>query len=227
MPPVPALRTRALAVAAAFLLVIPAVTACAAASSPDPSAPCNGADEQSRPGFYPDLEQLLPRQVSGRDVTAVRSGRYCSEKTLGTLKTKARIGELQFAGGALPDPANQSAGIGLVVYRAPGMTLDALADAQAAGAANTRGATGTTAQKTSIAGQSGIRIDVTVSSGPELLFFWPGTAPGTFEGVTGVGVTDAQVAAAVAAFGARASSPSAALPSAGASPGASPATSPG
>jgi hypothetical protein len=193
-------RARALAIAAVLLLAAPALGACAAGASPDPSAPCNGADEQSRPGFYPDLEAMLPKAVDGQALSDVRSGRYCSANTLGTLKTKAGIAELEFAGGALPDRSAPT-GIGLVVYRARGLTLDALADAQAQGAATTTGATGTTARRVTIAGRSGIRIGVTVESGPELLFFWPAGPPGTFEGVTGIGTTDQRVAAAVAAFG--------------------------
>ena len=185
---------------AAVLLGLPLVTACSASASPNPSGPCNGADEQSASGFYPDLERLLPTRVGAQAIVNVRSGRYCSEQTLGSL-VKDGIHELQFAGAALPDPRNKTAGLAVVVYRAAGMTLNQLADAQANGAGNTQGAAGVTAQRTTMSGRSGIRIDVTVQSGPEMMFFWPATTPGVFDAVTGIGVTQAQVEAAVTAFG--------------------------
>ena len=191
---------RAITLLAAVLLGLPLVTACSASASPNPSGPCNGADEQSAPGFYPELERLLPTQVAGQKATSVRSGRYCSAQTLGSL-AKDGIHELQFAGAALPDPQNKAAGLAVVVYRAASMTLNQLADAQANGAGNTQGAAGVTAQRSTMSGHSGIRIDVTVQSGPEMMFFWPAATPGVFDAVTGIGVTQAQVEAAVAAFG--------------------------
>ena len=200
MPAVPRTFRRVLSLLASLLVAVPLLAACTSAtSSPNPSGPCNGAAEQSAPGFYPDLERQLPARVDGQAPTHVRSGRYCSARTLGSLE-KAGIHELQFAGGALPDPQNRAAGLAVVVYRAPGMTLDELADAQANGAGNTQGVAGITAQRATIAGRSGIRIDVSVQSGPEMMFFWPTSAPGVFDAVTGIGVTEAQVAAAVAAF---------------------------
>jgi hypothetical protein len=193
-------RPRLAAALAAILLTVPLAAACSA-SAPDPSSPCNGADEQSAAGFYPDLEAMLPTHVGGRGVTNLRSGRYCSAKTLGLLATKTGISELRFAGEALPDPTNANAGLALIVYHAPGLTLDALADAQAAGAGTSQGVGAVTANRATIAGRSGIRIDATVQSGQEMLFFWPAAQAGTFDAVTAIGETDAQVAEAVAAFG--------------------------
>jgi hypothetical protein len=199
---VPNSPRRAISLPAAALTCAALVVACSAsASPPDPSSACNGADEQSAAGFYPDLEAMLPAQVGGQSLASVRSGRYCSAQTLGSL-TKVGVHELQFAGGALPDPTNKGAGMALVVYRAPGMTLNELADAQANGAGNTQGAAGVTAEQTSIAGRSGIRIDVTVQSGPEMMFFWPTALPGTFDAVTGIGASETQIQASVKAFGA-------------------------
>jgi len=196
---------------AALLLTVPILSACAAGvASPtkaDPSAPCNGADEQSSAGFYPALEAQLPRAVDGQSLTSVRSGRYCSEKTLGLLETKSGIRELQFAGGALPDPTDSSAGRALIVYHATGLTLDALADAQAAGAGSSEGVSGVTAKRTTIAGRTGIRIDAMVDSGPEVLFFWPASAAGTFDAVTAINEGAVSLEQAVAAFGVAAASP--------------------
>lgn len=214
----PSFPRRAIPLLAAVLAGASLLGACSAsASPPNPSSSCNGADEQSAAGFYPDLEAMLPAQVGGQSLTSVRSGRYCSAQTLGSL-TKVGVHELQFAGGALPDPTNKGAGMALVVYRASGMTLDELADAQANGAGNTQGAAGVTAQQTSIAGHAGIRIDVTVQSGPEMMFFWPTSLPGTFDAVTGIGASETQIQASVKAFGAAQGG----LPGGASAPSASP-----
>jgi hypothetical protein len=211
---VPSFPRRAIPLLAAVLAGVSLLAACSAsASPPNPSSACNGADEQSAAGFYPGLEAMLPAHVGSQSLTSVRSGRYCSAQTLGSL-TKVGIHELQFAGGALPDPTNEGAGMALIVYRASGMTLDELADAQANGAGNTQGAAGVTARQTSIAGHAGIRIDVTVQSGPEMMFFWPTSLPGTFDAVTGIGASEAQIQASVASFGT--------VPGAGSPGGASP-----
>ncbi len=196
----PRFPRRVIFLVAAVVVGASLVGSCTAAASPNPSSACNGADEQSAPGFYPGLEALLPARVGAQALSNVRSGRYCSARTLGSLDTVG-IHELEFAGGALPDPANKEAGMALVVYRADGMTLDQLADAQANGAGSTQGAAGLVAQRTAIEGHSGIRIDVTVESGPEMMFFWPTAIPGTYDAVTGIGETEDQVRAAVASFG--------------------------
>ncbi len=190
---------RAIALAAALLVASFALAGCGAGASPNPASACNGADEQSYAGFYPDLERLLPTHVGSQALQQVRSGRYCSSNTLGSL-VSVGIHELQFAGGALPDPKNRASGVGLVVYRATGMTLNQLADAQANGAGGTQDASGIVAQRTTIAGRTGIRIDVSVQAGPEMIFVWPEGQPGTYDAVTGVGATEAQISAAVAAF---------------------------
>ena len=190
---------RATTLSAALLVAASALAGCSAGASPNPSTACNGADEQSYAGFYRDLEGLLPRQVGSQPLQQVRSGRYCSSRTLGSLE-KVGIHELEFAGGALPDPKDRAAGLGLVVYRASGLTLDQLADAQANGAGGTQDATGITAQRATISGRSGIQIDVSVQSGPEMIFVWPEGAPGVFDAVTGVSATQSQIEAAVAAF---------------------------
>ncbi len=195
----PRFPRRATALCAAFLVAATALVGCSAGASPNPSTACNGADEQSYAGFYPTLEQLLPKQVGSQPLQQVRSGRYCSARTLGSL-AKVGIHELQFAGGALPDPKNKAAGLGLVVYRAPGMTLDQLADAQANGAGGTQDASGIVARRATISGRSGIRIDVSVQAGAEMIFVWPEGSPGVYDAVTGVSASESQIDAAVAAF---------------------------
>src|SRR3972149_3203188 len=91
--------------------------------TPAPAAPCAGADEQRAPGFYPDLEALLPTEVAGASPATRDSGRYCSAKTLGSL-LETGIAALRFAGAAWPGEGE--AGIELGASAAPGLTVDAV-----------------------------------------------------------------------------------------------------
>ena len=116
----------------AALLLVVAVGACAPATPPDGSLPCNEKiDQQRAVGFDTELEAALP--VAGWDATPVTidSGRECSQLRLGPL-WGAGIRELRSAGAIfeLPDKTGYS----LVVYAATGLTLDNLAFAFERGA---------------------------------------------------------------------------------------------
>ena len=116
----------------AALLLVVAVGACAPATPPDGSLPCNETiDQQRAVGFDTELEAALP--VAGWDATPVTidSGRECSQLRLGPL-WGAGIRELRSAGAIfeLPDKTGYS----LVVYAATGLTLENLAYAFERGA---------------------------------------------------------------------------------------------
>ena len=116
----------------AALLLAVAAGACAPATPPDGSLPCNEKiDQQRAAGFDTVLEAALP--VAGWDATPVTidSGRECSQLRLGPL-WGAGIRELRSAGAIfeLPDKTGYS----LVVYAATGLTLDNLAYAFERGA---------------------------------------------------------------------------------------------
>ena len=116
----------------AALLLVAAAGACAPATPPDGSLPCNETiDQQRAEGFDTVLEAALP--VAGWDATPVTvdSGRECSQLRLGPL-WGAGIRELRSAGAIfeLPDKTGYS----LVVYSATGLTLDNLAYAFERGA---------------------------------------------------------------------------------------------
>ncbi len=116
----------------AALLLVVAAGACAPATPPDGSLPCNEKiDQQRAVGFDTELEAALP--VAGWDATPVTidSGRECSQLRLGPL-WGAGIRELRSAGAIfeLPDKTGYS----LVVYAATGLTLDNLAYAFERGA---------------------------------------------------------------------------------------------
>ena len=116
----------------AAIVVVVAAGACAPATPPDGSLPCNETiDQQRAAGFDTALEAALP--VASWDATPVTvdSGRECSQARLGPL-WGAGIRELRSAGAVfeLPDKAGYS----LVVYSAEGLTLDNLAYAFERGA---------------------------------------------------------------------------------------------
>lgn len=120
-------------VKASAIAVLLAVTLVGcAAPPPDGSLPCNPSiDVQRAAGFDPALEALLPLAAWGSAPIVLDSARECSETRLGPL-WGAGIRELRSAGAQF-DLGDQT-GYTLVVYRADGLTLDALGAAFRAGA---------------------------------------------------------------------------------------------
>jgi hypothetical protein len=195
MPPASA-RTAALLVLA--FLAAAGCSSAAPTPSPDPAAPCAGADEQRQAGFYADLEALLPTALEGRPPATLDSGRYCSKTTLGSL-LDAGVTELQFAGATWPDAGGQT-GIALVVYRAPGLTLDGVADSFAGGAGAARGVNQVHALAIEIGGAPGIRITAMAGDRPQIVIMRSYGKTGTVAVVIGSGVTEARVRAAAEIF---------------------------
>jgi len=136
----------------ALLLAVTA-GACAPATPPDGSLPCNETiDQQRAAGFDTVLEAALP--VAGWDATPVTvdSGRECSKARLGPL-WGAGIRELRSAGAVfeLPDKTGYS----LVVYSAEGLTLANLAYAFERGARGGRKTQGLTIVDIAVGGWPG------------------------------------------------------------------------
>lgn len=180
-----------------------ALTGCGAAAPTlpaDPAAPCSGADEQRGAGFYPDLEALLPTELEGQPPVTLQSGRYCSRKTLGSL-IEAGLTELHFAGSTWPGDGDT--GIALVVYRAPGLTVDAVADSFAAGADTARGVNQVHARAVDVAGRLGVRVEAVSGQRPQIVVAWPAAVADTVNVVIGSGVGEDRLGLAVAAFGDR------------------------
>ncbi|MFI5292240.1 MAG: hypothetical protein ACHQ02_05200, partial [Candidatus Limnocylindrales bacterium] len=138
----------------ALLLVIVAIVAVGCSgigqASLDPGAPCGGRDEERAPGFHADLEALVPETLDGAAPVQRDSGRYCSERSLGVL-ADAGHESLDFAGATWP--GTDESGLAIVAYRAPGLTLDQLADAFARGADDARSVNQVHAQPTEVAGR--------------------------------------------------------------------------
>jgi hypothetical protein len=165
-------------------------------ASLDPSAPCAGRDEERAPGFHADLEALLPETLDGVAPVQRDSGRYCSERALGVL-ADAGHASVDFAGATWPG-ADES-GVAIVAYRAPGLTLDQLADAFARGADDARSVNQVHAVPTEVAGRPAVRIDAVMRRTPQSVVIWPAAAGETFVVVIGSGIDDAALERAVAA----------------------------
>ena len=105
---------------------------CATSTPVDGSLPCDPTiDVQRAAGFDAALEALLPLATWGSEPILVDSARECSEKRLGPL-WGAGIRELRSAGAQF-DLGDQT-GYTLVVYRADGLSLEALSAAFEVGA---------------------------------------------------------------------------------------------
>ena len=187
----------------ALALATLAVTGCAITGStptPDAAAPCAGADEQRAPGFDPELEALIPATIEGVAPSSLDSGRYCSPKALGLL-AEAGVGEVRFAGATWP--GDDASGLAVVIYRAPGLTLDAMADAFARGADDARSVNQVHAQAVEVAGRPAVRIDAAMRDDQQTVYLWPNVEPETINAVIGSGVDQARLDAALEAMGDR------------------------
>lgn len=188
----------------ALLLALAALLAACASAAPtpvaDPARACGGIDEQRRAGFYPDLEALLPTLLDGQSAATLDSGRYCSARTLGSLAA-AGVSELRFAGATWPEEDAQQ-GIALVIYRAPGLGVDAVADSFASGAGAARGVNQVHAQALQIDGGPGVIITAMSGDRPQIVAIRSRTEPDTVAVVIGSGISQARVLAAAEGFGA-------------------------
>jgi hypothetical protein len=184
----------------AFLAGILAVMGCTTspAASFDPSGPCIA--DGSAPGAYPDLEAMVPTTFEGTTPETLDSGRNCTAESLGTLRG-AGIDEVRFAGGTWGFGGTRAAA--LAVFRAPGLTADAMADfyAASARAANRTRVTAETAL--TLAGRAGRRIDTVTGSRQQTVVVWPGPEPDIVNVVITNDLPDPKIDAAVDAFGGR------------------------
>jgi hypothetical protein len=138
----------------ATLVAVLGACAASAAASFDPLGPCS-ADGQ-RPGAYPDLEARIPDTFDGAAPTRLDSGRNCTAANLGTLSGRG-IDELRFAGG-LWETGSRS-GVTVAAFRAPGLTMGALAEFYETGARGARKTENVTTSDVRYGAVSGRRLD--------------------------------------------------------------------
>jgi hypothetical protein len=168
----------------------------AAAVSFDPTGPCTA--DGAAPGAYPELEALVPTSYEGRGPDRLDSGRNCTAENLGTLAGLG-ISELRFAGGTWDFGGNRAAA--LVVFEAPGLTAEAVADfyEKSAAAANRTQVIGRSTP--SLAGRTGHRLDTMTGDRQQTVVVWPAGAKDRVDVVLSNDLPDPKIQAAVDAFG--------------------------
>ncbi len=188
-------RPRSL-LALAIAAVLAAGGCGAAAPSFDPTGPCT--TDGSAPGAYPDLEALVPTAYEGRAPDTLDSGRNCTPENLGTLAA-AGIDEVRFAGGTWDFGGDRAAA--LVVFQAPGLTAERLAEFYAASAGTSNRTQVTAIATPTLAGRPGHRLDTKTGDRLQTVLVWPAGAPDTLNVVITNDLPDPKIDAAVDAFG--------------------------
>lgn len=186
-----------LSVVLGFALGLAACTGATPASF-DPSGPC--ITDGSAPGAYPELEARVPTTYEDRAPDTLDSGRNCSSENLGTLADEG-FEEIRFAGGTWAFGAERAAV--LVVFSAPDLDADAIADfyTTSARAANRTRITGESTP--TLADRPGRRLDTTTGSRTQTVVVWPAAEPDLVNVVISNDLPDPKILAAVDAFGGR------------------------
>jgi hypothetical protein len=177
----------------ALLAALLLVAACGGIAPSTARAAC--PDEQGA-GLDAELEALLPDELNGVPPASVESGRFCSADALGSL-IPAGIPELRFAGATWPDDAR---GVSLVLYRAPNLDLDRMADAFAEGAGVARRISNVTAIETTFAGSRAIRVNAVATDRALNVLLWSPRPPDLIGGVLASGLPEERIIAAATAL---------------------------
>ncbi len=115
------------------MLVVAVVTGTAACTgataSFDPNAPCER--DGRGPGYYPELEAVLPIAFDGRPPDTLDSGRNCTSRSLGYLATRGHA-IVTFAGATWE--TGPRSGVRVAVFRAQGLQPREVFDFYKAGA---------------------------------------------------------------------------------------------
>ena len=184
------------AVALVFSLVLGACSGGGAPPSFDVAAGCPA--EGRAAGAYPDLEARIPGAYEGRGPDRLDSGRHCASTSLGSLAA-AGFDEVRFAGGTWDLGGYRAAA--LVVFEAPDLTADRVAEfyATSARAANRTQVTGEATPE--VAGRSGHRLDTRTADRLQTVVVWPSADPGVVNVVITNDLPDPKIQAAIDAFG--------------------------
>ncbi len=173
---------------------------CAAPEAPsfDPTGVCTG--DGSAPGAYPELEAKIPTTYEGRSPDTLDSGRNCTPENLGSLADDG-LEEIRFAGGTWGFGGNRAAV--LVVFSAPGLGADAIADFYASSARQANRTQVTGESSPTLAGRPGRRIDTTTGPRIQTVVVWPAAEPDLVNVVITNDLPDPKIQAAVDAFAGR------------------------
>ncbi|HYH91708.1 MAG TPA: hypothetical protein VD763_01015 [Candidatus Saccharimonadales bacterium] len=187
---------RLVAVLALALAGLLAACAGEPVASFDPTGPCIA--DGSAPGAYPELEALIPTTYEDRGPDTLDSGRNCSSENLGTLAT-AGIDEIHYAGGTWGFGAERAAA--LVVFEAPGLTAESIADFYASSARAANRTQVTAESSPTVAGRPGRRLDTKTGERLQTVMVWPAAEPDRVNVVITNDLPDPKIQAAVDAFG--------------------------
>lgn len=180
--------------------LITALAACSDATVPsfDPTGPCT--TDGAAPRAYPELEARVPTSYRDTAPEKLESGRNCSKERLGSL---ADLGfeEMRFAGATWSFGAERA--LALVVFGAPGLTGDRIADFYAESArANPR--TEVLAESdVTIAGRPGRRLDTKTGERLQTVVSWPAADPDLVNVVITNELPDERITDAIDVFGVR------------------------
>ncbi len=150
-------------------------------------------------GAYPDLEARIPATLQGKTPDQRDSGRFCAQETLGSL-WDAGIHEEQF-GGAIWALGNKAGGVQLTVFRAPGLTVQAIADEYRGSAAKESTVTIVSAATLTVAGRNGYRLDVLNGESRQAIVIWPSSDGAVVQVVVAADVDEATVQDGIKALG--------------------------
>ena len=197
MPPIAGSIGRFLLRAGLTTVLAVALVGCSgeAAVSFDPTGPCTS--DGSAPGAYPDLEALVPSTYRDEPPTLLDSGRNCSAEALGTLA--GRFEEVRFAGATWTFGAERA--VVLVVFTAPGLDAEAMADFYAE-PARTAPRTEILAQSSpSIADRPGLRLDTKRVDRLHTVVVWPSAQADHVNVVITSDLPEPRIEEAIEAFG--------------------------
>jgi hypothetical protein len=196
-------RSGRAALAAAVLAAVLGGVAIGCSSPPaasfDPTGSCTTdvSSEGRAAGAFPDMEVRVPTTYEGRGPDQLDSGRHCSAASLGTL-AEAGIDEVRFAGGAWDFGGDRAAA--LVVFEAPGLTADQVADFYEASARTANRTQVTGESMPTIAGRPGHRLDAMTGDRTQTVVTWPADEPGVVNVVITNDLPDLKIEAAIDAF---------------------------
>ena len=197
-PTPPRRRASAVAIAALALAAAFIVGACGGGPSASFDVAAGCPSEGRAAGAYPDLEKRVPTTYEGRGPTTLDSGRHCNTGSLGTL-AEAGFDEVRFAGGTWDLGGYRAAA--LVVFEAPGLTAEQVADFYGTSAVGANRTTVTGESNPEIAGRRCHRLDTMTGDRVQTVVVWPSAYPGRVNVVITNDLPDPKIQAAVDAFG--------------------------
>jgi len=143
---------------------------------------------------------MVPTTFQDKGPETLDSGRKCTTEGLGAL-TAAGFKEVRFAGGTWGFGGDRAAA--LVIWSAPGLTADAVADFYAVGARTANRTRITAEAKPTLAGRPGRRLDTVTGSRQQTVVAWPAAKADIVNVVITNDLPDPKIDAAVEAFGGR------------------------